>query len=242
LGHCATMAERGEALGPILNPTVLITRPRHDSERFADALRMASGLFEPILAPAFEIETTGAAVPAFDGAIFTSRAGVEAAPQGGGQVAFCVGDATALQARGKGYAAISADGDVEDLLRLILAQGAVGSLVHLRGEKSRGNVSARLRAAGLLCEDVIVYRKAMRSVDDRLAGKLQAASRLIIPAFSAETVSIIARWGVVPEGAVVIAISDAVAQAAVPLRPSEIVVSEHPELASMTQAVAALIA
>jgi len=236
------MAERGETLGAFSNPTVLMTRPRRDSERFVDELRKVAGPFRPVIAPAFEIERTNAPVPPYDCAIFTSRAGVEAAPLGDGSVAYCVGDATAKSAKYRGYNALSAKGDVEDLIRLILAQTDVGSLVHLRGEKSRGNVSERLKQAGIICEDVVLYRKAAQQVDDQIAGQIKTESHLLIPSFSAETVSILADWNIVRHNATVVAISDQVAKEAKQLNPSEIVVSDRPDLASMTQAVAALIA
>ena len=242
MAHCATMVERGEALGPFAHPTVLLTRPKRSSLRFLERLQQTGKQFEPIIAPAFEIEATGAVVPEHQGAIFTSKAAVDLAPKGAGVPAFCVGDATARAATQRGYAAQSAGGDVDDLLRLILAQGSVGTLVHLRGEKSRGDVKAQLTRAGLSCVDVVLYRKARQGLSQQTAAKLREAETLLVPAFSAETVSILHDWAAVPKGATVIAMSAAVAAEATKLAPSKTIISERPNLSSMTQAVSGLIA
>ncbi len=229
-------------MGPYENPTVLITRPAEGSARFLAGLRDAAGPFVAVVQPAFEIAPTGAEVPPFDVAIFTSRAGVEMGPHGDGRVAWCVGDATGQAAEAAGYEPRSAGGDVEDLLRLILARRPVGRMVHLRGENSRGDVTARLVDEGLRCEEIIVYAKAPQPVDAGLRARLQDAGPIIIPLFSAETVSIIASWGAVPAGCHAVAISDAVAAAADVLTPCEITTSSTPTAGAMTQAVRGLIA
>ena len=72
--------------------------------------------------------------------------------------------------------------------------------------------------------------------------KLQAVDRIILPLFSAETVTILEGWNQIPPGCVCIAISQLVADEARCLNPSETIVSPRPDLPSMTQAVAGLIA
>ena len=56
---------------------------------------------------------------------------------------FAVGARTAEIARGAGYEAQSADGDADDLVRMILGARPAGPLLHLRGESSRGDDRAR---------------------------------------------------------------------------------------------------
>ncbi|SLN33125.1 uroporphyrinogen-III synthase [Pseudooctadecabacter jejudonensis] len=224
------------------NPIVLVTRPRAASEAFVEGLRQHAGAFEPVIAPVFEIGEVARSVPCFDEAIFTSKAGVAFAPEGEGRIAWCVGDATAQAARAAGYEARSAAGDADTLIDLILTEQTGGRLVHLRGEISRGDVSQRLTAAGVTCAEVVNYRKIACPPPAELGGLLRAHRNIIFPAFSAETVSLFLDWPLEPKGMHIVAISAAVAQAAEQMSPQNITVADRPDLASMTQAVAALIA
>ena len=233
---------RGETLPPFVNPTVLITRPQDASERFLAALAQSAGMFQIVILPAFEIVAAGSDMPAFDAAIFTSRAGVSFAPDGRGRTAYCVGDATADAATRAGYVAISAGGSAADLCAVILGRKPVDRLLHIRGEVSLGDVSATLRAGGLDCADFIAYRKDKQAVNREELVDLDTQGDLIIPLFSAETVSILASWPFDFSGAHLVAISGAVAQAAAELSPLSIVVCDHPDLSSMVAQTARLIA
>lgn len=224
------------------NPTILITRPAADAARFLAALRAEAGQFDEILCPAFGFEELPTTPAHFDVAVFTSRAGVFYAPPGEGRTAYCVGDATAQLARDAGYVAISANGSADDLVALILAQSPSGSLHHIRGEISRGNVMDRLVEQGINCSDVIAYRKVPLSPDLIAVERLRNARNLIFPVFSAETVSIIESWGAQLEGHIVVAISEAVAEASRSLRPIKTIVSERPDMRGMAAATARLIA
>ena len=224
------------------NPTVLATRPKDASLRFLTALEDVAGPFRGIVSPAFENVGIGADIPDFDVAIFTSRAGVAFARQGLGRVAFCVGQATAEAAQVRGYTAVSAEGAAADLVALILRERPSGSLLHIRGETSAGDVTTHLRAGGLACDEVIVYRKAPCSITQEIAAQIATPSKLIIPAFSAETVSILALWPVDFSTADVVAISDTVATAAALLTPENIHQSDASNMQSMVAATARLIA
>ncbi|MCF2871518.1 uroporphyrinogen-III synthase [Octadecabacter sp. G9-8] len=229
-------------LPPYVHPTVLITRPRVASERFSVALARVAGPFRPLIVPAFELVATGARIPDFEAAVFTSRAGVAFAPKGNGRVAYCVGDATADAARQAGYTAISAGGSAQDLCAVILARGALEKLVHIRGEVSIGDVSTVLTSGGLVCAEIVAYRKDVVPVDGSVLGILQSVEHLIFPVFSAETVSILIDWQFDFSGAHVVTISDSVGEAAVGMSPASITVSDHPNLQSMVAQTAGLIA
>ena len=223
-------------------PTVFMTRPQKVSMSFVRDLRKVAGPFEPVICPAFEYVGTGADIPDFDIGVFTSKAGVQFAPDGAGRHAFCVGDATARAALHSGYVAVSADGGADNLVDLILSERPAGRLLHVRGETSVGDVSGRLKASGLRVEEVVVYRKQIG--DLTVLGKALKAikSDFIIPLFSAETVSILVHSGSDFSSFHAVAISTAVAEAATKLSPASITVSAAPTQAEMVAAVSRLIA
>lgn len=224
------------------NPIVLVTRPEFDAQKFVEHLRQISGPFEAVISPAFEYEPIAADLPAFDVAIFTSKAGVSFAPLGNGRRAYCVGLATAQAARDAGYDAISADGSAEELIALILEKKPKGVLLHLRGEVSRGDINARLNAAGLSCKEVVLYRKAALTPNRHVLDITLGNDAIIVPVFSAETVSILAKWPVSWSGCTVIAISDIVAQAAVALSPGSVKIADEPNMHAVALATARMIA
>lgn len=233
----------GDAQVPRLNnPTVLVTRPMDASRRFVEALRTEAGTFHPCISPAFENVTTSVVMPDFDSAIFTSAAGVSFAPDGGGRVAYCVGDATARKAAASGYDAESAGGTVQDLIALILRAQPQQTLAHIRGENSIGNVRMQLVANGIECCDVVAYRKSPLLPHSSVLELVEQSNNLIIPIFSAETVSIFSTWPINFSHGICVVISDAVADEAKALTPTNIIVSGSPNLPSMVEATARLIA
>ncbi|SMX41129.1 uroporphyrinogen-III synthase [Octadecabacter ascidiaceicola] len=203
-------------------------------------LRDEAGSFEAIVCPAFGFEEIPAKKPHFDAAVFTSRAGVSFAPEGKGRVAYCVGDATAQMSKNAGYDPQSANGTADELVDLILRQTPKGSLLHIRGEKSLGDVTKRLVAQGIDCSDVIAYRKVRNAPPESVAGDIRNASELVVPLFSAETVSILVDWKLGLDGCTIVAISDVVANSALGLNPSKVVVSDSPDMRGMAAATARL--
>jgi uroporphyrinogen-III synthase len=118
--------------------SLLITRPRRQSEAFAAAVdARLPGRFRAVISPllaivprpvTLDLEGVGALA-------FTSANAVEAfAEQSAerGLPAYCVGDSTAAAARAAGMEARSADGDASALAALI-ARERPGPLLHLRG-------------------------------------------------------------------------------------------------------------
>lgn len=231
-----------QAVPTFEDPTILITRPAADAERFLQMLRADSGPFDAIKCPAFSFEEIPTKQSDFDAAVFTSKAGVLFAPEGQGRVAYCVGDATAQLANVAGYAPLSANGSAEDLVELILRKSPTVSLQHIRGENSTGNVTERLIAQGIRCTEAIAYRKVPQTPSESIKKDLSSASKLILPLFSAETVSILASWALQLDGCTVVAISGAVAKSAETLLPKKVVVSERPDMRGMAAATARLIA
>ena len=137
---------------PRMQPTLIITRPAPDGARFAADF---TGV-QVLLSPLQRIDPVDV-VCAAKGVIFTSTNGVAQAERLGmtSGPAWCVGDRTAQVAKAAGFDAVSAGGDVEDLLKLILTDRPAFSLAHIRGRDARGDLAPRLRAAGIDCTDCI---------------------------------------------------------------------------------------
>ncbi len=178
-------------------PPFLLTRPAAQSARFAQALqgRFGDNLrieISPLITPRFldpELPSGNRAL------IFTSQTGVEAyarLPGRKGLKAYCVGQRTADRALEAGLRAISADGDADALVALILSGGETGSLLHLRGQDSRGDVAERLTAAGCPTEAVIVYAQELQPLSDAALVLLKGLGPVIAPVFSPRTASLLA--------------------------------------------------
>jgi uroporphyrinogen-III synthase len=150
---------------------LLVTRPKPDGERTAAALR-ARG-HEALVSPLLRVE----AVPDADlgagswaGLIVTSRNAIRAlaghprAHELFRLPVFTVGRRTAEAAREAGFAdTISADGDAQALVRLVLTQRRAGGgpLLYLAGADRTGDVAGALTEAGLTVETIVVYRAVM---------------------------------------------------------------------------------
>lgn len=143
---------------------ILLTRPRERAEPFAAALE--SDGWEATIWPLTTIRPVSAAISpeGVQAVLFTSRAGVEHAPETvRGLPAYCVGDATADAARKAGHSeAMSAGGAASDLLAMTkrLAAPDGGALIHVRGKDAAGDVGAGLRDAGYELREAIVYEAA----------------------------------------------------------------------------------
>jgi uroporphyrinogen-III synthase len=143
--------------------TLLVTRPRAQGEAFAAVLEvLLPGRFRVVLGPLLTIVPLPGAVElaGVAGLVFTSANGVEAfAARSGerGLPAFCVGKMTAAAARAAGFRARSADGDVDDLARLIEEEWRGGTLLHVRGRHAAGDLAGRLAAAGVELRAAEIY-------------------------------------------------------------------------------------
>lgn len=144
---------------------VLITRPLHDAERTRDAL--ATHKIEAVLAPVIEIATVVGSPLALNGVqaiAVTSRNGVQALAERTALrdiALFAVGDATQRAARAAGFASVvSADGDVDDLAELIATKltPSAGTVLHVAGEDSAGDLTGDLQRRGFSATRAVLYR------------------------------------------------------------------------------------
>lgn len=223
-------------------PTVLLTRPMAQSQRFAAGL-MGNVVLSPLMEPQFLSpnlpETVASAV------IFTSETGVEAAslldlplPKR----AYCVGKQTALAAQEKGWQVISGDGDAKALAALILQKHEQGPILFLRAEKVARDLEKDLNSAGIETFSAVVYRQLPLSLSATAVAVLQSDHPVFLPLFSPQSARLFEkeylRIGAIAPLCVV-AISDAVI-AALNLLTHDIEIAAHPDATAMRRALADL--
>lgn len=165
------------------HPTVLVTRPAEAAERFAQAFRARFGAEWPVvISPLTAIAATGAPVPDADVIIFTSERGVVL--RGDGRLAYCVGARTAAAATAAGFRAITGPGEAAGLCAQILADRPQGRLLHIRGAEAAMTVAAHLSGAGLITQEVIVYRQEDLPLSAEALAILSGDRPILLPLFS----------------------------------------------------------
>ena len=214
---------------------VLITRPEPGASELAAELR---GLAGAIVSPLMRIEMREVVVPEGTRAlVLTSANGARALGpwRGGPRLAWCVGDRTAAEAAALGYEARSAGGDADALVALLAARGA-GPLLHVRGTHARGEVAARLTAAGLPCAEAVAYDQPFVPLTRAARAALAGPDPLVVPLYSPRAARRLAELaGNAAAPLHIIALSPAVAAAAHPLGPA--LVAERPDARAMLNAV-----
>lgn len=171
-------------------PTLLITRPNPAASKFAAQARRVLGReCEIVLSPLMRMEHVGGVpdLAGFHALIFTSRNGVEALAAATGDRSlpcYTVGDATCRAAQDAGFQAVSAQGDVLDLLNLIEANRAPGPFLYVRGEHATADVTGALRDKGKAAFDVVAYRQVAQPISDEAQALLGRARPVLLPLFS----------------------------------------------------------
>lgn len=223
---------------PKPDPILLLTRPEPAARRFAQQLGLQ---IETLLAPLMRIELLDIAPPAegLRGIILTSENGALAAGRMTGlpRQAWCVGARTAQVARAQGFDAVSADGDAQDLIAMILSHPASGPLLHLHGEHVRGDIVGRLNTAGVVARSITAYRQRSQSLTPATIAALAGTRPVILPLFSPRTVSILLEAGPFAAPLHVVPISQAVADLCGVLRPKTVVRADSPDAEAMVRAV-----
>ena len=221
---------------------LVLTRPEEASRRFLAAVEERLGQrVAHILSSAIEIESV-AHGPLPDGVasvILTSEQGALRARGAGaraGMTAWCVGDRTADVARREGFEAVSAGGDVEALIATILKARPEVPLVHIRGEQTTGDVSARLNKAGLMTHELVVYRQRDRTLATEVFEALADGETLVVPLFSPRSAGAFLRQAKPSAPLRVIAMSQAVADKAAACGARDIFVVERPDIEAMVLA------
>ncbi|HJV43772.1 uroporphyrinogen-III synthase [Caulobacter sp.] len=156
---------------------VWITRARPGAE--ATAARVVALGFTPILDPLLEVAPLDVAIDLSGVAAlaFTSANGAQAfarLTQERDLPVFTVGHATARAATEAGFARVSsADGDVEDLARLI-AGAVTGPVLWAGAREPAGDLVALLRERGVEAQGVAVYETLDRAPSDQTLARLNA--------------------------------------------------------------------
>lgn len=209
-------------------PTILLTRPAAQSTRFADALRQRFAgiriVSSPLIAPRFlspplpDRNWTALILTSETAALAARRIVADGAALP--RTAFCVGDRTAEAAHAAGFEPLSAQGDADTLVALILSHNPQSPLLHLQGQHSRGDIAKRLISAGIETDQVIVYAQDAQSLTPEAMQILTGAAPVIAPLFSPRTAQILgsecARINLTAP-LTIVALSSAVATAAAPL-------------------------
>lgn len=223
--------------------TLLLTRPKEQSARFADAVAARLPGVPVVISPVLEIVPRDGPVSTEGIAAFilTSENGARtlaARADVAGRTAYCVGDRTAQAARAAGMDAVSAGGAAEDLVALIRARRPLGRLLFARGAESRGAVAERLAEAGLPVESVVLYDQRPRPLTPEAAALLAGAAPVIAPVFSPRSAALLSR-AEIRAPLILVALSEAVARAWDGPAPQRVAVAAHPDAASILDSIAA---
>lgn len=228
---------------PIAAIPILLTRPEGANQRFLEQLPAGQRAKLNIVAsPLIRIVGVPPVSEPLEGtAIFTSANGVKFAPDGAGQRAFCVGEATTRAAQASGWSAQMKGADANALVQQLLQERPTDSMVHYRGTHTRGDIAERLAKAGLTIRSQTVYDQQETPLSADAHEVLQGSNPVIVPLFSPRT----ARLFVVQSNAVspllVAAMSAQVAEDARPLHPAAVCVAAEPTMGAMVAAVEKLV-
>ncbi len=163
---------------------LLVTRPEPDGKSTAARLRALG--HDVVVAPVLRLKAVAASFGPgpFAALIITSRNAARALATHArrdeivGLPVFAVGERSAEAARAAGLSdVVSADGDGDDLVRLVAARfaGSGARLLYLAGEDRAGDLAGSLAAHGIAIETAIVYRAvAERGFSRRLAAGVAA--------------------------------------------------------------------
>lgn len=228
--------------------TLLLTRPRPASDRFARQLAAATGPFaEVIVSPLLRIVPSGAVppVPPWAELAFTSENAVTvAAPHlPAGRRAWCVGDRTADAARAAGLDAVSAGGDAAALAALLARDPPGGEILHLSGAHQRGDLVERLAAAGLPARRVAIYDQVPAPLGSAARRALGGRRPVLLPLFSPRSAALAGEQAAGAAAPLLLAaLSPAVASAWTGPEARAAITAERPDAGALAAAVSRLIA
>lgn len=177
----------------VSEPILLLTRPLDASQRFAtlmqDRLRRAVRI---CISPLLDIVPVSQAVDFgnANGLVFTSANGVVALSrltQDRTLPAYCVGAATCEAARTHGWVATVSGQDAQSLIAGVSASGIKGSLMHIRGVHSRGDVAKNLTEVGVPTSETIVYDQVELELNQDAKTLLSGSDAVFVPLFSPRT-------------------------------------------------------
>lgn len=226
---------------------LLVTRPEHASKQFVEAVsERVSKDVNYVISPVIRICLADTAEPMHDPytAVFTSANGVSSFLDLGFAAhgrAFCVGERTAAMAASAGFDAVSAQGNAESLLALILQESPSGTLIHFRGEHAQGDVAPKLRAAGFDVSEKVIYRQAAQALSKTASDAVKGNEDIVLPLFSPRSADLFFKSEKILAPIHVVAISEQVAARVDRRKITSLNVAEKPDGVSMLAATCRLL-
>ena len=229
-----------------VNPTLLLTRPRPQADRFAVQCRALLGAEDVVISPVLTIKPRGGAVDlaGVAGVLLSSENGARVLAQAAdvaGVLAWCVGDRTAAVARDLGMQAVSAGGTADDLVAMVLRARPKGPVLHAHGAETRGDVAQRLAAGGLTVTARVLYDQVETGLTAEAKALLAGTGDVVVPLFSPRSARLFAAAAQGTQARLsVVALSPAVAQAWAVQRDENFTVAARPDAHHMLKTIATI--
>lgn len=229
--------------------TLLLTRPRPQAERFAEAFAERFGpAIRIVISPLLRIEPQGALPPlsGYSGLVFSSRNGVQSFAGMSDDrrlPAYCVGARTAEAARAIGLRAEFCGADADALVARLAQAPPGGRLLHLRGAHARGGIAERLSASGQPCDEAVIYDQIPQKPAPEALDLLAGEGLVLLPLFSPRSARLAGQAMTGATAPLALAsMSRAVTEAWEGPLPVLLRQAAHPDAAAMLDALGALIA
>jgi|TARA_B100001059_G_scaffold233630_1_gene274111 uroporphyrinogen-III synthase len=223
-------------------PTLLLTRPQKDAQAFAQEVLSHQPAAQILISPVLTITPIGTLpdLSAYAAVVFTSRHAVACfvhAPIPKKMTCFAVGEATAEAAKKLGFSVINSAGAAQDLILLVQKTGAAGPLIHPHGQHARGQIAATLTKKGIPCAECVIYDQIETPLSIQARALLTQPQALLVPVFSPRSARLLQRYGPLPNGSEIIAISQTVAACFSTQPHIKTTVACHPNRGAMLKAV-----
>lgn len=230
-------------------PTLLLTRPAEQSQRFAQSVAAVLGADWPmVISPMsrLDILTTALPLEGVESLVFTSETGVAAFLRLSDRRdlrVWCVGERTAAAARAAGLPVIVGPGDGAGMIEAIVDTAPQGLMLYVHGLHMAVDVARELTKAGLKARGVTAYDQIALPPTPQALALLMGEAPVLLPLFSGRAAQLLTRLNPLPRAPLhIAAISPAVAEAAAVLKPRRIEVAREPNAAMMLDALQRLIA
>ena len=223
-------------------PTLLLTRPQKDAQAFAQEVLSHQPAAQILISPVLTITPIGTLpdLSAYAAVVFTSRHAVACfvhAPIPKKMTCFAVGEATAEVAKKLGFSVINSAGAAQDLILLVQKTGAAGPLIHPHGQHARGQIATTLTKKGIPCAECVIYDQIETPLSIQARALLTQPQALLVPVFSPRSARLLQRYGPLPNGSEIIAISQTVAACFSTQPHIKTTVACHPNRGAMLKAV-----
>lgn len=233
---------------PADRPTLLLTRPAKQSERFAAEFRGRFGRNWPIvIAPLTELRQVPAMLDleGVTALVFTSETGVAAfaalTPRRD-IPAWAVGPRTAQAARAAGFTATEGPGDGAGLAGAILRAGHRGPVLCVRGLHQAFDMRAGLGSFGIETKEAILYEQTAIELTAEALAVLNGPRPVLVPLFSPRAAALLsARLPAEHAPLWLASLSPAVADAAGGIDAARRLTASTPDAPAMLDAIAQLL-